>query len=196
MTQTPSDSLRHFPSILRWSASHNALHLPAVSRSHYDTWGVICVRWRLTWLTLCVFWLAVHVPPAALSVPAGVQQQSWWEFVLQTSLQPAGPDAGPHHDPACVVRVLFQRTPWGVDASSHTRLLTCAKGSLEKTDLLKIFNILVHQAKLISCVSLWASLLEDKLVLIATPFLVKFYINFRFSCSPSKPKNTPKTFQF
>ena len=46
---------------------------------------------------------AVHVPPAALAVPAGLQQLTGRDVLLPGVPAARGPDAVPHHDPGEII---------------------------------------------------------------------------------------------
>lgn len=62
---------------------------------------------------------AVHVPPAEVALPAGVQQQPRRVVLLQAPLRPAGPHPVPHHGPAHPLLVLLPRTTRGQPHTFH-----------------------------------------------------------------------------
>lgn len=109
MTLTRSASPRPSLCILRWEWN---LWLYAVMNNPDLVSGLLKFYFDFSMLT-------VHVPSEEVSISSSVQQQSWWELLLQTPFYETGSDSVTHHDSANSVRILFQRAPRGSHPFSY-----------------------------------------------------------------------------
>lgn len=72
---------------------------------------------------------AVHVPPAAVTLPAGVQQQPRRVVLLQAPLRQAGPHAVPDHDPAHPLLIFLLWTTRGQPHTLHATVVVALQVS-------------------------------------------------------------------
>ncbi len=86
---------------------------------------------------------AVYVPPAAVALPAGVQQQPRWVVLLQAPLCQAGPDPVPHHGPAHPLLILLPWTTRGQPHTLHTIIISVrgASGLSQKLQSVLMRNV-------------------------------------------------------
>lgn len=120
---------------------------------------------------------AVHVPPAEVALPAGVQQQPRRVVLLQAPLRPAGPHPVPYNGPAHPLLVLLPRTTRGQPHTLHLSVSVtdvCAE-SLAPLLVLPAADVFLLLEQFQPVLLDSSSILPDRILLMDTFFQLVIY---------------------